>query len=399
MLITCPECGLQVSDHAEACPHCGYPIKPKTKRKPKHVRLPNGFGQISEIKNRNLRNPWRAMVTVGKDSNGRPICKVLRPQGYFKTYNEAYMALVEYNKNPYDLDDDMTVKELYEKWSPDYFSKLNASTIRGLESCWGYCAAVYEMRVKELRARHIKGCMDDGTIKVGDTIRTTTPNIKQRIKSLFNNMLDYAVEYEIVDKNYARTFNVDSSIKKEKDANTKAHMTFSNQEMEILWSNVGKYKYADYIIVQCYSGWRPQELGLITIDNVNINDWYFVGGLKTDAGTDRLVPIHTKIRDIVKRYYDEAVSNGWEYLFPVDNGSLMNYGKYKLRFETAIKRLELNLAHKPHDPRKQFVTMAKNANVDEYAIKYLVGHSIQDITEKVYTERNIDWLREEIEKI
>lgn len=30
-LITCPECGKQVSDSAEACPNCGYPIRKKTK--------------------------------------------------------------------------------------------------------------------------------------------------------------------------------------------------------------------------------------------------------------------------------------------------------------------------------------------------------------------------------
>ena len=28
-LIKCPECDLQVSDHAIACPHCGYPINTK----------------------------------------------------------------------------------------------------------------------------------------------------------------------------------------------------------------------------------------------------------------------------------------------------------------------------------------------------------------------------------
>ena len=32
-------------------------------------------------------------------------------------------------------------------------------------------------------------------------------------------------------------------------------------------------------------------------------------------------------------------------------------------------------------------------------IKYIVGHSIQDLTERVYTEREISWLKEEIEKI
>ena len=43
--------------------------------------------------------------------------------------------------------------------------------------------------------------------------------------------------------------------------------------------------------------------------------------------------------------------------------------------------------------------MAKKYGVDEYAIKYMVGHKISDITEKVYTEREFQWLREEIEKI
>ena len=61
MLITCPECELQVSDKALTCPHCGYPMQQTLKKQKvryknrKHRRLPNGFGQISEIKNRKLR--------------------------------------------------------------------------------------------------------------------------------------------------------------------------------------------------------------------------------------------------------------------------------------------------------------------------------------------------------
>lgn len=65
------------------------------------------------------------MVTVGKDFYGRPIRKLLKPVAFFKTYNEAYAALVEYNKNPYDLDDDLTVEELYEKWTEEYFKTLS----------------------------------------------------------------------------------------------------------------------------------------------------------------------------------------------------------------------------------------------------------------------------------
>ena len=80
MLIKCPECELQASDKAGNCPHCGYPfqqsVKSKSSRKyNKRKRLPNGFGQISELKGRNLRNPFRAMITVSKDENGKPMTK------------------------------------------------------------------------------------------------------------------------------------------------------------------------------------------------------------------------------------------------------------------------------------------------------------------------------------
>ena len=43
-----------------------------------------------------------------------------------------------------------------------------------------------------------------------------------------------------------------------------------------------------------YSGWRPQELGLIELKNVDIDNWFIQGGIKTDAGEDRLVPVHPR---------------------------------------------------------------------------------------------------------
>ena len=58
-LIQCPECQLQVSDKALACPHCGYPlnrtvIQNNYKKRARRKRLPNGFGSITEIKGKSL---------------------------------------------------------------------------------------------------------------------------------------------------------------------------------------------------------------------------------------------------------------------------------------------------------------------------------------------------------
>jgi len=409
MLTKCPECELQISDKAISCPHCGYPLRPeniiskKRKRTNKRIRLPNGFGQISEIKNRILRKPFRVMVTVGKTSTGRPICKPLKPESYFKTYNDAYAALVEYNKNPYDLNPAMTVRELYEKWTDQYFKTLSSdSSVRTITTAWAYCSSVQDMRAIDIRARHIKSCMDDGIAIIKGEERKASAGIKTRIKSMFNIMFDYALEYEIVDKNYARTFNVSDDIIKEKEDAKRGHIPFTDDEIQILWNNIN-LPYTDVILIQCYSGWRPQELGLLKIENINLDEWTFTGGIKTEAGINRIVPIHSKIRELVKNRYNVALNINSEYLINCvesrKGGFKFTYDKYQQRFNKIRDNLKLNKDHRAHDGRMHFITMSKKYNVDEYAIKYIVGHSISDITEKIYTKREVEWLKTEIEKI
>lgn len=409
MLTQCPECELPVSDKATACPHCGYPLKPSEKQKRprksnKRRRLPNGFGQISEIKNRNLRNPFRAMVTVGKTPDGKPICKPLKPESYFATYNDAYAALVEYNKNPYDLEPSITMQELYDKWLPEYEKTVKST--KSATSAWAYCSGVYKMRVMDIRARHVKGCMEEGVAVIRGKEQHPTATMKNQIKSLFNMLLDYALEYELVDRNYSRTFNLTEETVKEIQSVKKEHIAFTDEEMDLLWANASSKQGVDILLIQCYSGWRPQELGLLELKDVDLENWTFQGGMKTDAGENRVVPIHSRIQDLVLRKYQEAEALGSPYLLnwaDPNNRNRKNlkltYARYQKAFERIRDELKLNPNHRPHDGRTHFVTMAKRYGVDEYAIKYMVGHKISDITEKVYTRREFAWLREEIKKI
>lgn len=408
MLIKCPECELQVSDKAANCPHCGYPMKSdseniKRKKSNKRRRLPNGFGQISEIKNRNLRNPFRAMVTVGKDPSGKPICKPLKPESYFPTYNDAYKALVEYNQNPYDLSPSITVKELYERWSKEYFKTLQSpGSVKAVEYAWRFCSSIYTMRAIDVRSRHIKGCIEESLLNTDRGIIYPNPHVKKQIKTIFNKMFDYALEYELVDKNYSRLFVLSDELRKEIDITKRSHMAFSDEEIELLWNNVANKQYVDLLLIQCYSGWRPQELCLLKTENINLDDMTFKGGCKTDAGKDRIVPIHPRIQPLVIKYYNEAIKNNSENLLycEIENRRVsLNYPRYRSGLQKVFSELNFDPAHRPHDARKHFVTMAKKYGVDEYAIKYIVGHAISDITEKVYTQRELDWLRSEMEKI
>ena len=397
MLLACPECGLQVSDKAVHCPHCGYPMRSETKyvTAPHRMRLPNGFGQITKLKTKNLRNPYRAMITVGKTEEGRPICKLLKPQSYFKTYNDAYAALVEYNKNPFDVRVNPTMNELMEEFLSKRSKKYDKDN--WIRNAWSYCPSLHNMKVREVRIRHLKKAVEESG---------APPSVLMYMKSAFNLLLDYALEYELVDINYARSFGVEN-IKDDIKKNRQGHIPYGEKELSLLWANLGnpRLQTIDVILIQCYSGFRPNELLKLRIEDVDLAAETMTGGSKTDAGKNRVVPIHSKILPLVKQRYEDAVSKGGKYLIGSYNkrtsrwSERLCYDKWAEQLDAICKELGLNPDHRLHDGRVQFVTMAKEAKMDEYAIKYVIGHKIEDLTESTYTYRNLSWLKEEIEKI
>lgn len=399
MLISCPECSKQISDKAISCPNCGYPIqrepqKISRRRKPTRMRLPNGFGRITEIKGRNLRRPFRAMVSDGKDETGHPIGRLLQPQAYFATYNEAYKALVEYHKNPYDYENDLTMSELYEKWFEFYEKKLSKSRKDQISASWKYCEELIGKRsVQAIRTPEIRRLFDDAyKLKNGEKVYPSD-NTKAHMKYTLSMMLDYAVEYGYTDRNYARDIKTGYG----SDTAEKPHIIYTKEEMKILWENEGNIT-VDMILVQCFMGWRPGELCDITLSNIDMTNWTIIGGSKTSAGKERTAVIHECIRPIIRKRYTGSLLLGTEYLF-TKTGRKIQYQIYNDYFKELLRKLQLNEEHRPHDARKQFVTMAKSSGVDEYAIKIQVGHAIKDLTEKIYTERDIEWLHKEIGKI
>ena len=389
MLIKCPECELQVSDKAYACPHCGYPLKSNakniTRKAVRSKRLPNGFGQISLIRNKNLRNPYRAMVTVGKDSNGKPICKPLKPVTYFKTYNDAYAALMEYNKNPYELDASTTLGEIYEKWYERKVADgMSESTLRTYAITWRCLGELKDKDVRSIKASTIKSYLD----------KYPAENKKNQIKIMFNQLLDYAMEYELVDRNVARTFSIHGS-----RPDSKKHTIYSDEELRILWENKDVYG-VDLILIQCYTGLRPQEIGLLKLSDFDQEKMIVRGGLKTEDGRNRIIPFHSCLHDLVLGKKEEALKSGSEYLFTIKAKSdcFLSYERFVKLISMLCTEFGLS-KHKGHDGRLTFTTLAKRAGVDEYVIKRVLGHRINDLTERVYTVRSEEWLKEEIEKI
>lgn len=398
-LIKCPECELQVSDKAFSCPHCGYPFEPmiqkvkRNKTKSKRQRLPNGFGQITEIKTRNLRKPFRTMVTVGFNDNGKPISKLLKPEGYFATYNEAYEALIKYNKDPKYYKETRTFKEVADEYLSKVEKGLAELTIKNYKSHVNRLKDIWDKDITEFTHQWVKQYLMD----FGPSI----VNIK-KYKTFLNSIFDYAANSGYIEQNIIKQIKYYSG-EMVNQIDAKHHTNFTDEELHTLWEHSDE-EIVKLILIQCYMGWRPRELCSILLENVDIINWTIKGGMKTVAGTNRIVPIHSKIREFVLYFYNIAKSNNATHFtsIMIVNGTerkSISYDYYRARFMVAIKNLNLNDIHMPHDCRVQFISMCKEYNVDEYAIKYMVGHTIEDITESVYTKRKPEWYASEIEKI
>lgn len=396
-LLKCPECTHDVSDKALTCPNCGYPMNMPSSTKPrirngKPTKLPNGYGTIYKMSGKRSK-PYRAMKTdkwildpvTGKSKQIRFTI------GYYQSREDAMIALANYNENPYDIKaDSITFSEVYEKWSENYFPTLsNPSSVRTVTAAYAYCNGLYDMRMKDIKVSHLEGTILNA--QVGDST-------KSRMKSLFNMMYKYAVAHDIVEKDYASVmFANGNPIKRSR---TKEVIPFSQEEIFLLWDNLDNIAFADMILIGIYSGWRPQELAILKVADIDIKVGTMLGGLKTDAGKNRIVPIYPLIRPLIENRIKEATAMQSEFLFNDANGqqgTYMTYDKYRKRFEKVMKYLKLT--HRPHETRHTFITKAKACNVDEYILKLIVGHAIDDITEKVYTHRTIDQLRAEMEKI
>lgn len=367
------------------------------------MKLPNGYGSVVKLSGKR-RKPWAVRITKGwiynpeqdKMIQERPLL------GTYATKQEAINALANYNQNPYDIKtDSITLKELYELWTEEYFKSISESATRTIAAAWRYCSIIERMKVKDIRIYHLKGCINDGYI-IGSTGKKkgqkilASPSTKERMKSMFNLLFDYACEHEAAEKNYARMFSLDDSVAELKEENKKENIPFSDEEIKILWDNVDEVPFVDMILIDIYSGWRPQELATLKNANIDLSANTMFGGLKTRAGKNRFVPIHPLIRPLIEKRYD--VSR--EYLFNDENGqqgTSMTYDKYRGRFIKAMNRLKMD--HHPHECRHTFITKAKAYDLDEYILKIIVGHTITDITERTYTHRTMEQLQAEILKI
>ena len=359
------------------------------------MKLPNGFGNVSKLSGKR-RNPWRARKTAGWaiDEITKKSKQTYITIGYYATRQQALQALSEYNSNPYDLDaNKITFAEVYEKWSEKKFEGTSSSSINGYRASYKLCEALYSIKFADIKLAHLQG--------VVDTSGKNYPALK-KLKTLFNQLFDYAVMHEIVpkDRHLVEYVNIG-----EEEKSTK-HYRFSDAEVDTLWRWAEGNEYVQVILMLIYSGVRPGELFNTKCSSVDLEARYFTIEKGKNVNASRKVPIH----DRTLPFFQHWMNKGNEYLITNLSGGKFqfdtNHSAYTDPYWTPVLRdigiLEYinekgeSAEHLPDDTRHTFATMWKEAKLDEAMRRKIQGHSGKGIGEIVYTHFELERLKEEL---
>lgn len=334
------------------------------------MKRANGMGSVYKLSGKR-RKPYAAAVTI----NGKRVV--------LATFSKPKLAieyLSNYICNPYDIDySKYTTLQLFEEWFPTY-NKSNSSKNNYKNAFYQHSKAVHNKTFIELRKKDIQYLIDNSNLKYTG---------RSYIKIVFSALFEYAKEKDLgVKENYARGVKLgDKSI-------SVMHKSFTNKDFETVCNNSDK-EFVDIIMVYLYIGARPGELLKITKDKVFLEENYMVGGIKTKAGTDRIMPIHPKIKEIIEKHYHKNSV----YLFENKKGKQITYKTFGKKFKEVLSSLNLEEEYKPHDTRHTFSTRAKLSGMDDLCRKLIMGHAINDLTDNIYTHIPKEKLIEEVKKL
>jgi integrase len=291
---------------------------------------------------------------------------------------------MNYNQNPYDIDAaKLTFSEVYEKWSEDKFPTISESNIKGYKASYNCCKKLYDKIFIDIKLIDLQ--------QVVDTCGKNFPTLR-KLKVLFNQLYNYAMKYEICNKDYSQY--VDINKHKNKNPNKMDRLPFTKAEINALWIQQNNI-YVQIVLMLIYSGVRISELLELKRENINIEEHYFnIIQSKTENGI-RVVPIADKTYNFFKKWYDD----GYNYLLHTADGKRFTYRNYFDSYWKPAMEL-INANHTPHDTRHTCISMLTEKDVSPTYIKMIVGHSgAMSLTERVYTHIDIAELLKAINKI
>ena len=337
------------------------------------MRLPNGYGTVYKLSG-NRRRPFVAKVS--RDGKQVPI-------GYYATKEEGLVALAAHNRCPPSVEH-VTFAEVYALWSVQHFPRLRSESARvSYRNSYRHAARLHGMVFEQIRLCDLEAVISD--VRAAGAGYPT----QRKVRTLFSELYAYAVSHDLCVRDYSRYVEIDRPKKQHRK------QPFTVRQRNRLWRGVDEMPEARLVLMLIYSGCRIGEFLRIKRADIDLRTRFIrITASKTESGK-RLVPIPKRL---VPWYADLLNEHKGDYLLCRDDGQPYTYDAF-CRDVFRPVMWHFRMKHTPHECRHTLASMLDSADVNRTVIKLILGHSLQGVTERVYTHKTARELLRAIDKV
>lgn len=348
------------------------------------MKRANGTGSVVKLSG-SRRRPYCVRIAE-RDRHGHVIQRAV---SYHAKVSEALAALDDLNRQGeqgirVSVDKfNMTWAQAYELWSQRKYKTAGPASVTSYRASWGRVSVLGPRRARDITIDDLQRIIDKDA--EAGLSQSSINNDQILIKALYK----FLMERDVVAKDYSAFVILPKvATKHEKGSFDDIQL----RKLERLAAD--RFPWADTVLILCYTGLRINELLGLTPFGYDRAARQITGGSKTDAGRNRVVPVHPKIQP----YLDRWAADGCSTIIHRD-GRPIRDGWYRANAFRAVMEQIGAPGATPHWCRHTFISRAHMAGVDDLAVKRIVGHSTTGDVTAGYTHLDADWLRQELLKI
>lgn len=341
--------------------------------------VPYGAGSIIYRKE-NTYSPYVARRYKGTNKNGNPSYLYLAS---CPTKEEARDVLIQNAfLSPRDLiNEQLTFYEIFTSFI-NHHQEYSKDALRKYQYAYRRCKKIQDKKYQQITVSDMRTCINEAD----------THSMKSWIRRLFCAMDN---EVAILGMNIRKESQFLEYIHRSTEDNQRRVIRTAFLEEEVQRFILHKDDPYMYIpLILCYTGLRNSELRFLKKEDIHLNDGYLIAGMKTEAGMNRMIPVHPMIYDVM----EELMHTDSPYLIYAKEGRPIHEVILRRRFRQAIAPY-VHRDYVPHEARHTFVTKLMNEGVSDNLIRKLAGHKIPDASYRFYYHPSLEQLKEAIMKL
>lgn len=358
----CRKCSRALPDDSIYCCYCGIKQEATKKRTTKRA---NGTGSVKK-----RGKTWTAIGPAKTVYKNGEFVTIRAEKGGFATKTEALIAAPHVGTKPKENGHKLTFSQIYAKWLERHKTRVSKGTLGCYTAAYKHYSDLYPATFVDLVTEDWQGCVDDCT---------AGKRTRENMKALGTMLYKYAMEQAITDRNFAQFIYIGK-------LEQVSRFAFERDEIKIIANGAARgIPYAEYILCACFLGFRPLALFNIKKEDYDPESHTIIGGVKTEAGRKRVVPV----APIIQPYINRLMQSDSEYIFPNRHGEQMTTDNYrKDYFYDCLDKLGIQKKpeqgetpkYTPYSCRHTFFTMMGRVPGQEKIKAELGGHTSYEMS-------------------